>query len=543
MNDGPQNQQRRGQLDEAIQRLESYLRDGGTSGDPEAVDRLLTAIGELARSVGVDDASIALGISTMSERVTRGDILADAFGRAFGVDPDISSALKENGRRLEEAEDEVAATRIRLERVQRESRDARIALERSESERRAAVEQLSQAVQRADTHAATLNDIYASRAWKASRSLWSLTRLIPGRGTSTEGQDAQRTLRNEPMPDSTGQRGLVSVIMPVYNKGPSIHEAIASVRAQTYTDVEVVVWDDGSTDPATLNALEVIKDDPDVVLVRAANQGVIGARNSAMRISQGEYLVCLDPDDRLEPTYLEKATLYLRTHFDVAIVYPWQRTVGSMDEVWETQDLEAEAIVGANLLPICSMFRRTVFDATGGFSADMEEGFEDWEFWAHAASLGFVGRVIPEPLFEYHHSFDEQESRDAAAREIRDELAERIAGKYGDRDTPVPTLRPSILEPTSLNVQVPNLPRGEGTPIILTLPWFTVGGADAVVARLVKHWTAQGRNVVAIATLGVTKPMRDRFDELLALTPYAYQLPSILAHRYHYDFVRAVAEA
>ena len=335
----------------------------------------------------------------------------------------------------------------------------------------------------------------------------------------------------------------ISVIMPVYNKGATMRDSIDSVYDQTLQDFEIVVWDDGSTDQGTLGLLDELAALDRVTVVHASNQGVVGARNSAMRLAQGEFLVCLDPDDRFRPTYLEKAVLYLRSHPDVSIVYPWQQTVGAKEERWQTHDLDPTQIAFSNHLPVCSVLRREVFTETGGFSQEMAGGVEDWELWTHAADLGFQGRVIPESLFEYSYSDDPNESRDTTARDQAAELADRIRTLHPTVAAARPRTAANDAVPNHIALALPVIPAGTGRPIIIFVPWFTVGGADRVVKELVGHWTEQGRTVVAITTLGVVAGMEDRLDDLLALTPYVYQLPSILPEHLWYQFVDRVLTA
>ncbi|MFQ5516206.1 MAG: glycosyltransferase [Acidimicrobiia bacterium] len=319
----------------------------------------------------------------------------------------------------------------------------------------------------------------------------------------------------------------VSVIMPVYNKGRGVFEAIDSVKRQTLQDFEIVVWDDGSTDEETLEAIDEIRQFDHVQVHTASNQGVVGARNSAMSVARGEFFCCLDPDDELSPTYLEKAVAVLRSG-EADIVYPWQQTVGTRNVLWRTHDLDPRRILKYNHVPVCAVFHRKVFTDTGGFSAAMSGGYEDWELWAHAAELGFVGKVIPEPLFQY--TFDESEaaSRDATARRNHDALVATIAELHPRLRGGTPAPRPaSMRAPAPTGRPASRFEPGVAPSILMTLPWFTVGGADQVVETLVRQWTVEGRTVVVFTTLPLGRDMQDRVPDLLEATPYVYNLPTM----------------
>ncbi len=176
-----------------------------------------------------------------------------------------------------------------------------------------------------------LNDIYVSRAWSwvtTTRRIAAMPsrladKLRPSRGRLAEADTLAASQAPRPWtPPVESYPFLVSVIMPVYNKGATLRSSIDSVKAQTLGAVEIVIWDDGSTDPETLSALDEASNMPDVVMFRAPNQGVVGARNSAIALSRGRYICCLDPDDQIAPTYLEQAVALLESQPQYAITYP-----------------------------------------------------------------------------------------------------------------------------------------------------------------------------------------------------------------------------
>jgi glycosyltransferase involved in cell wall biosynthesis len=104
---------------------------------------------------------------------------------------------------------------------------------------------------------------------------------------------------------------VVSVIVPTYNRRETIQAAIASVQQQTFTDWELIVVDDGSTD-GTADLIE--GSDPRLVLMRQANQGVNAARNAAMLRARGRYIAFLDSDDELLPHHLDISVAFFRAH-------------------------------------------------------------------------------------------------------------------------------------------------------------------------------------------------------------------------------------
>ncbi len=113
---------------------------------------------------------------------------------------------------------------------------------------------------------------------------------------------------------------LVSVIIPVYNVEQYIVETIRSVLAQTYSNFEVLVIDDGSPD-LSIELCQQQFDDPRIKIIRQKNRGLAGARNTGIRHAQGEYLAFLDSDDLWEPKKLIKHIEHLDGALDVGISF------------------------------------------------------------------------------------------------------------------------------------------------------------------------------------------------------------------------------
>src|SRR4051812_38432038 len=97
---------------------------------------------------------------------------------------------------------------------------------------------------------------------------------------------------------------LVTVVLPCFNAHRFLGETLASVRAQTFPSIEIVVVDDGSADAETRDFLAGL--DPDIKVIRQENRGLAGARNTGFSVAQGTYVLPLDCDDRIAPTMIER---------------------------------------------------------------------------------------------------------------------------------------------------------------------------------------------------------------------------------------------
>jgi glycosyltransferase involved in cell wall biosynthesis len=200
----------------------------------------------------------------------------------------------------------------------------------------------------------------------------------------------------------------VSVIMPAYNVEGYVADAIRSVLAQTFPDFEIVVVDDGSTDRTADEVSRVAAGDPRVRLVRQANRGLAGARNTALRMARGELFALLDSDDLWEPDFLADQIAILRTRPDVHVVTGNGWMLGGAEhgelarpcpDARPAPDL-ASILGDERAVFIMSVFRRTVYEIVGCFDEGLRTN-EDYDFWLRAAICGCRFARNDRPLGHY----------------------------------------------------------------------------------------------------------------------------------------------
>jgi glycosyltransferase involved in cell wall biosynthesis len=197
-----------------------------------------------------------------------------------------------------------------------------------------------------------------------------------------------------------GCDALVSVVIPTYNYGKCVLDAIGSVHAQTYPHIEVIVVDDESTDLETIAVLDAIRN-PRVRVIRQLNQGLAQTRNNGAAAARGEYLMFLDCDDRLERHAVALLLYALQSNPSCAYAYPYQRFFGDQELVWEAQSFNAYDLLWSNHPTVCSLMRRSAFDQAGGYKPEFVRGGEDWELYLRLSGRGCYGVCVPAPVFEY----------------------------------------------------------------------------------------------------------------------------------------------
>lgn len=191
----------------------------------------------------------------------------------------------------------------------------------------------------------------------------------------------------------------VSVVVPCYNGGEFLDGLLASLAAQSFRDFEIIIVDDGSTDPATAKKLASLP--PDIRVIQQDNRGLPEARNIGYRAARAEFVLPLDCDDRIEPKFLSEAiTLLSKAPADVAFVFSHMRLFGAINGILP-RNFNCYDQLFLNRLPYCLLLRKFVWEAIGGYDETMRDGYEDWEFSIRLALAGFNGIEIAEPLFAY----------------------------------------------------------------------------------------------------------------------------------------------
>lgn len=194
----------------------------------------------------------------------------------------------------------------------------------------------------------------------------------------------------------------VSIIIPCYNYGNYLAEAVESCVDQTWVHTEIIIVNDGSTDNTKFVAQTLIDKYPEktIKLIDQKNMGLPISRNNAVAMSTGDYILPLDADDIFEPQMCEQCVNLLETEPEVSIAYTACRYFGDVDKIADwIRPWDYRSLCKKDILCYASMYRRDLWERIGGYSPGMSGGYEDWEFWIRAGRNGFSGKLIPEPFF------------------------------------------------------------------------------------------------------------------------------------------------
>lgn len=209
---------------------------------------------------------------------------------------------------------------------------------------------------------------------------------------------AALTLERSPPPERT-----VGIVVPCHRHGLFIDECIESIRAQTLPASQVVVVDDGSDDPETIQALRRLEHDGDVLVLRLPdNRGPSAARNRALRELRTSYVLPLDADDKLLPDALERMVRQLeQCPPDVGYVYPHARYFGTRNDDVVSPAYNLFLLMRSNYCPAPALFDRRAFEAGVEYSEQIVFGHEDWDLVLQLAERGLRGVPADGPTFLY----------------------------------------------------------------------------------------------------------------------------------------------
>jgi glycosyltransferase involved in cell wall biosynthesis len=329
---------------------------------------------------------------------------------------------------------------------------------------------------------------------------------------------------------------LVSVIIPCFNYGQFVREAVDAVLAQTLTDLELIVVEGGSTDgvtPAAVRALE----HPAIRKIFQPQPTRVGEnRLAGLRVARGKYIVFLDADDLIEPTYLEKAVMAVElTGVDIA--YPSVQLFGLDDTVWETgNEFTLAGLVACNMVPTVAMFRIETWRRKRiGYGVHLE--LEDYDFWMRFAERGAKGIKIHEPLMRYRvhgNSLTDtiRQGHEQAASRIRREHAPLLRPKRVARISEAQK-RLDFRPGRQANLHRLATRTSAELRIALANPFLVTGGSDHLLQQVFADSSTRGASLLVYSTLAAPRAMGSSAAGYAKITRDVFELPRALPQEVH----------
>lgn len=224
---------------------------------------------------------------------------------------------------------------------------------------------------------------------------------------------------------------LLSIIIPCYNDGAYVEEAVASAKAQRHPNTELIVVDDHSTEASTVEVLRRLAGQGvRVIRTRPGSKGLPAARNTGIAVARGVYILPLDADDKIHPDYGARAVALMEACADTRICTARVRFFGLRHCTWPQPECSYTNIVTEECkVVVTSVFRRADWERVGGYDETLTLGKEDMVFWLDILADGGQVATLPEEYIYYRvrpHSLTAR-TRDNSSEEteLRAMLARR----------------------------------------------------------------------------------------------------------------------
>jgi glycosyltransferase involved in cell wall biosynthesis/SAM-dependent methyltransferase len=308
---------------------------------------------------------------------------------------------------------------------------------------------------------------------------------------------------------------LVSVVVTSFNYGHFVADAVDSVLAQTFKDLEVIVVEGGSSNPASRLVVAALQRPRTRVLMQGPGHRVGANRNFGIGQARGRYVCCLDADDTLAPTYVEKAVFLLERHGYDVVSSAMEMVGGDQGRVVIMEAPDLEALLIDNQVLTCAVFRRSLWEQAGGYR-DSDRAIsghvhEDWAFWVRLAAQGARFRNLHhDPMLRYRvHGTSLSRGKDVLPmsrqremvkemnRDVLQSVADSVARskrnasiRYG---TPTAPLAPIVLDRS--------LPDPRPPTLLLALPFMVLGGAERLLGGVVGYLVQIGWRVVITTSI------------------------------------------
>lgn len=342
---------------------------------------------------------------------------------------------------------------------------------------------------------------------------------------------------------------LVSVVIPCFNYGRYIHDAIDSVLGQTLGDrVELIVVDGGSTDLETQETLRSLEAAPPprtrVYLREDGRRHLVGDnRNFGIERANGKYICCLDADDKLDPRYLEVAT-FLAERYGYDLVSTTTKCFEkSSDRFGLVPEPDLADMLLANNVTTVAVFKRDFWVRSGGYvDSGLGESHihEDWRLWVRMVALGArVYNITQSDLFYYRvHSRESLSNHQG----VKGRAWQRDAVQEANADVVTPDALARSARARTVEIVVEGVTESpacdDGRPgVLLCMPFLVIGGAERLLSGVVAHLTSQGFRVVIVTTLEPPTGAGDSSGWFKNATEEIFHLPKLLEPHRWSDFM------
>ncbi len=198
---------------------------------------------------------------------------------------------------------------------------------------------------------------------------------------------------------------IISIIIPCYNQGNYLEEALQSIAQYKEKDVyEIIIVNDGSTDSGTISILKELSA-KGLHVIQQVNKGLGAARNAGIKAASGEFILPLDCDNKIRPDYISEGIELLNEYPELDVVYANAEYFGEKGGIWESGEFNLQRLMIENYIDACAIFRKSTWERVGGYDEKMPVmGYEDWDLWLRIAFQNGRFKYINKVMFDYRYT-------------------------------------------------------------------------------------------------------------------------------------------
>ena len=224
---------------------------------------------------------------------------------------------------------------------------------------------------------------------------------------------------------------VLSVIIPCYNDGKYLIEAIESIKDYEGIKYEIIIINDGSTDKKTLKIFGDLKR-AGCFVINQKHKGPSSARNNGVRKARGKYILFLDSDDKINSDLIKKGINILNKNKEIGVVYSDFKFFWEEDRIMKLPDFDYTLLLFANYISVSTIIRKKVFIDVNGFDENLDKlAWEDWVFWIDVYKKGWKFYHIPEILF-YYRIRKKSRNKISEKKQIRKKLLNYVSKRYSE---------------------------------------------------------------------------------------------------------------
>lgn len=333
---------------------------------------------------------------------------------------------------------------------------------------------------------------------------------------------------------------LVTVITPYYNGAEYIKQTFNCVINQTFPWFKWIIVNDGSTKQEDVEFVEnLAKTDPRVVVVHKENGGISTARNFGIRLAKTKYIVSLDCDDLIEPTYLEYCWWMLEKNPEAAWAYTDSTGFQNQEYLWRVK-FNPERLKTENHLTEVAFIRKQSIDEIGGYAEVAKNYNEDWYMYLRMVAAGYYPVQAQNEFLSWYRRRDDGVlsivDKENETNDFNRKLIEAIGNDIVRPHEAVffPNEKYNFEEPVLTEWEESVFESHKKTHVTLMTAWLEMGGADKFNLDLLAGLDKTKYEVSILTTVQSENPWLQRFRNV---TPDIFNLPNFMEMKDYAEFV------